>query len=701
MTVAAAGHTSAQPVAAAGAAPTFDTPTIDVGSSSHDTSTLVDNSTPTIEIAEGTWQADAAAAAPSRTQPTIRRESAILIEATLADSSTATPTIDTDATSEPADGAPVTTAAGEQQAPTIEPSADTPSSSVLEEEAAPVVPETVLPPAAEVAPEAPVDPAAEVKDVTRPNTTLLSPTTAGPLNGEALTIRVDASDDVGLARITANIYTGSKLVKSTTSPVSGAKSATHVATVALASGTYTIRYNAADTSGNVSVTRTQIVVVDNERPVVEVKPESVTSNGRYRTVSFKLTDPGAGQIDKVTINGVVKDLTNNKWSDVNNVTPGQFGAREGANTMVVHDTAGNTTTVVFELDTIGPDIAVKPESQGAGGAYRLVHFKLHDDALVDKVTINGAVKDLTNNAWSDVNDVKPGQFGAVEGVNTLVAYDALGNSTTTTFTLDTRAPGVSVKPESGMSNGRYRVVSFKLEDQGAGQIDKVTINGVVKDLTNNKWSDVNDVTTGVMGAREGDNTMVVFDTAGNSTTTHFVLDTAGPDVIVKPETEGAGSAHQSVSFKLHDPAMVDKVIINGELKDLTNNEWSDVNEVTPGRFGAIEGTNTLVAYDALGNMRSTTFVLDTSAPPIVIDTVAVEAPAPESVDDAALAVPSSLEPAAAPEPAIAPTLSVEPAAVPQPEVAATTPSDGGDARVTDGADMDTVPVADVTTTEGA
>ncbi|UUE20006.1 hypothetical protein [Microbacterium sp. J1-1] len=44
-------------------------------------------------------------------------------------------------------------------------------------------------------------------------------------------------------------------------------------------------------------------------------------------------------------------------------------------------------------------------------------------------------KGLTDNAWSDLNAVKPGAFGAVEGANTLVVYDVAGNATILRSTL--------------------------------------------------------------------------------------------------------------------------------------------------------------------------------------------------------------------------------------------------------------------------
>ncbi|MDQ0574577.1 hypothetical protein [Agromyces albus] len=45
------------------------------------------------------------------------------------------------------------------------------------------------------------------------------------------------------------------------------------------------------------------------------------------------------------------------------------------------------------------------------GTYSLASFKVHDEGQIDKVTLNGVVKDLTNNAWSDVNFVQAGPSG--------------------------------------------------------------------------------------------------------------------------------------------------------------------------------------------------------------------------------------------------------------------------------------------------
>lgn len=187
---------------------------------------------------------------------------------------------------------------------------------------------------------------------------------------------------------------------------------------------------------NLSVTP---AVTDVTAPAVTVKEGAeftVGAGGLYSKVSFALQD--AGKVAHLTVNGVEKDLTDDVWSDLNFVAPGQFGAVEGKNTLVVYDVAGNATTVDFTLDVTGPAVTVKAGAEftaGADGVYSLVSFKLNDTAKVDRLTVNGVEKDLSNNVWSDLNFVGPGQFGAVEGANTLLVYDALGNATTVPFRL--------------------------------------------------------------------------------------------------------------------------------------------------------------------------------------------------------------------------------------------------------------------------
>ncbi|TQJ30357.1 M14 family zinc carboxypeptidase [Microbacterium sp. SLBN-146] len=186
-------------------------------------------------------------------------------------------------------------------------------------------------------------------DKIKPVATLVAPTTAGPF--PVLNIQVDATDDRGLNRVVANIYKDGKLVKSTQTAANGAKAATHTASVTLPDGAYTVKYNASDLAGNVAQTGTFAFSIDATKPSATVKDGSsftVKTGESYDMISFKLYD--AQKIDKVTLNGKVKDLSNNQWSDVNFIKPPTFGAVQGLNTLVVYDVAGNTQTYTFTLN---------------------------------------------------------------------------------------------------------------------------------------------------------------------------------------------------------------------------------------------------------------------------------------------------------------------------------------------------------------
>ncbi|WP_407319759.1 PQQ-dependent sugar dehydrogenase [Isoptericola halotolerans] len=185
--------------------------------------------------------------------------------------------------------------------------------------------------------------------------------------------------------------------------------------------------------------------------------------------------------------------------------------------------------------------------------------------------------------------------------------------TVTSTPTDTTGPTVTVKEGGEFTTGvegAYSMVSFKLHD--AGKVDGLTLNGVEKDLTDAVWSDLNFVEPGVFGAVEGENTLVVRDVAGNTTTVTFVLDGTAPEATVKEGgryTVGGDPNYRKVSFKLYDAGKVDGLTLNGVEKDLTDNVWSDLNGVKPGKFGAVRGENTLVVRDVAGNTTTVTFTL--------------------------------------------------------------------------------------------
>ncbi|MET0297280.1 MAG: bifunctional UDP-sugar hydrolase/5'-nucleotidase [Microbacterium sp.] len=199
----------------------------------------------------------------------------------------------------------------------------------------------------------------------------------------------------------------------------------------------------------------------------------------------------------------------------------------GATSLTLTGTATGTSIEVpiTVADLTAPTVTVKPESKGKDGVYSTVSFKLYDASKIDRLTLNGVEKNLTDNTWSDLNGVKPGVFGGKAGSNELKVYDVAGNVTTLTFTLDVTAPTVTVKSGAaytvGSADAGYSLASFKLYD--AYKIDKLTLNGKEKDLTDNAWSDLNFVKPGAFGGKLGTNELKVYDIAGNVSTLTFTV----------------------------------------------------------------------------------------------------------------------------------------------------------------------------------
>lgn len=368
---------------------------------------------------------------------------------------------------------------------------------------------------------------------------------------------------------------------------------------------------------------------DTTAPTVTIKTganETKQSNNQYGVISFKLYD--AGKVDKVELNGVVKDLSNSVWSDLNGVKPGVFGAVNGKNVLNVYDVAGNVTTVEFTLDATGPVGTVKVESTvGSDGLYQKVSYKLHDPANVVKAILNGVEKPLTPNVWSDLNNIVPGTFGAVEGLNTLVLVDALGNQSTLTFTLDTTKPVINVPAAGQWVSGTHTWNITQTEANPAKTYVEIQqmVDGKWKKFDGAWFYDTNDfaATFDTTKLTEGTQTQIKISTwdkvnLHTSATFGVKVDNSAPTITVKPESIGQNGVYSKYSAKLYDRLSgVDKVSVNGVMKDLTNNTWSDLNNLKPGVFGAIEGENTIVLYDVAGNTTTLVITLDSIAPTVV------------------------------------------------------------------------------------
>ncbi|WP_162458380.1 family 43 glycosylhydrolase [Pseudactinotalea terrae] len=185
---------------------------------------------------------------------------------------------------------------------------------------------------------------------------------------------------------------------------------------------------------------------DTTRPEVELISPSTAGPMSEITIEVQASDDGGLQRIVANIygpDGLVQSTqtpftgqTGGAHTATVTLPDGQYTIKYNA-----HDLAGNvsrTSTLAVVVDTTAPTVTVKDGpgfTIASGAAYEKVSYKLHDAGKIARAELNGHVVDLVDNAWSDLNFIRPGVFGAVQGENTLVVYDVAGNTQTITFTL--------------------------------------------------------------------------------------------------------------------------------------------------------------------------------------------------------------------------------------------------------------------------
>lgn len=388
-------------------------------------------------------------------------------------------------------------------------------------------------------------------------------------------------------------------------------------------GQYELLARGTDYLGNALPQQVINVTIDNTGPVIsKVSPVDNARVGKLLNLEFDVTDPsGVQQVNIHLFQGNVSKkvipLTHaggDRWTATNaniaDLTDGEYTFISRAVDNLGNLRADNTSTHgKIVIDNTSPTIHVKgqgnthtPFSLGQGNVFREVSFKLFDSGKIDRVEINGVNKNLTDATWSDVNNVKPGVFGAIEGLNTIVAFDVAGNSTSYTFVLDTKAPKITVKtvaPEAyvgSLADNIFSKVSFALEDQGSAslnKLDKYSINGHVVPVTPNKWSDANfnNIKPRLV---EGENVLVLYDQAGNSSSYTFIYDATKPTATFSYSNNNGNQLTKNdvtVTMTTNEPIQ-------------TPADWTRVSDTVFTRVYSANGKNYVTITDIAGNSSS-------------------------------------------------------------------------------------------------
>ena len=187
-----------------------------------------------------------------------------------------------------------------------------------------------------------------------------------------------------------------------------------------------------------------------------------------------------------------------------------------------------------------------------------------------------------------------------DGLYTIVAADASGNSSTASFTIDKTAPSISL---TGATDGGFTKtnVSVKFSDTNLKSAN-YTLNS----------SSSTSFATGPSFYKEVIYKFTVLDKAGNSSTASFTIDKTAPTVSLNGVTNGGFTNTDVVIF-------VSDTYISTSNYSLNNSTSISFNsEITL----SSDGSYSVHATDLAGNSTSYTFTIDKTAPTISLKGVA-------------------------------------------------------------------------------
>jgi len=150
---------------------------------------------------------------------------------------------------------------------------------------------------------------------------------------------------------------------------------------------------------------------------------------------------------------------------------------------------------------------------------------------------------------NDLNWININKSHLVEGENTIYVIDKAGNkSEDLIFFFDITAPIISIKEGAIGSDGRYSKIDLKIIDNSEN-LEKCVVNGKDWSATNNKWG--RDLNGHSWWQKEGENTVICYDLAGNASEEFtFIFDTTPPVVeLVTTYTDKDGVTHNQVPLE--------------------------------------------------------------------------------------------------------------------------------------------------------
>lgn len=467
-----------------------------------------------------------------------------------------------------------------------------------------------------------------------PAVSISSPSNGAKVAG-AVTVAVQASDNVGVSRV--ELYKDAALVGTiTTAPYNFSWD-----TLTGADGNYSFTSKAYDAAGNVGSSAALVLTVDNSPPTSSVTAPANGSvvTGASVAISANASDSsGIQKVDFYRDGGV---LVGSDTSSPYSVSWSLSGISNDTHNLyvVATDTVGNSVTsasVSVTVDNAPPSVAVTSPINGAkvGGTVS-VAANATDNAGISKVQFYRDSNVLLGTVLTPPFSINWNTTSVTAGAHTLYAVatdtsNLTATSATVSVTVDNTLPTVSLTAPSNnaLLSGTAVTMSANASDNIAvAKVDFYRDSSVLLGTdTTSPYSISWNSTTAASGAHTV--YAVATDSAGNvktSTVVNVTVDNTGPTVSVTAPANGAVVSGTSVTISAtaSDNVAMSKVEFYRDTNVLLGSDTSSPYSFSWNSTSVTSGAHTLyaVGIDTAGNRTtsaSVSITVDNTAPTVSI-----------------------------------------------------------------------------------
>ncbi|MEJ7301275.1 putative Ig domain-containing protein, partial [Staphylococcus caprae] len=389
-------------------------------------------------------------------------------------------------------------------------------------------------------------------------------------------------------------------------------------------GSYPIVVTTTDASGNETITKFTIQVIDTIKPVVaSIADQTKEVNTPIDSITIEATD-NSGQVVTNKVNNLPEGVTFDSETNTISGTPTKVGSYPI--TVTTTDASGNKTTTNFTIqvvDTIKPTVtAINNQTKEVNTPIDSITINASDNsgqAVTNKVS--GLPEGVTFDSETNTISGTPTKVGSYP--ITVTTTDAEGNITTTSFTIkvvDTTKPAVAtIKDQTKEVNTAIDSIKIEATDN-SGQVVTNKVSGLPEGVTFDSETNTISGTPTKVGSYPI--VVITTDASGNKTETKFtieVVDTIKPMVTsIEDQSKEVNTPIDSITVEATDnsgQAVTNKV--SGLPAGVSFDSETNTISGTPTKVGSYPITVTTT--DAEGNETTTNFtikVVDTTKPTV-------------------------------------------------------------------------------------